>query len=75
MIELKIKTGVKLQYDEGNDVVLVDGKRNRDWEPVFILSGDDEPDFYGFGNIKNKKLYSLSGGIINVKDKKDINLD
>lgn len=68
MIELKTKKGVLLQYDEGKDVVLVDGKQNPDWHPSFIEGGLDDPEFFGFIDLKSKKCYDIYGGVSDVID-------
>ena len=77
MIELKIKNGLKLQYDEKNCEILVNGKLDKNWKPVFIPppEGRDEPDFYGFSDIKAKKLYIPDGEVINITDEDDIDID
>lgn len=74
MIELKLKTGASLTYDEEKGVVLVDGKPNRDWKPAFVPSGEDEPDFFGFINTLQGKLYDVYGNISNVSREDNITL-
>ena len=74
MTELKIKNGLTLSYDDEDKVVLVDGKPSKDWKPVFIPSGDDVPDFYGFLSSKNQILYDIHGEELKITDDNDIKL-
>lgn len=74
MIDLEINDGLTLSYDEKKDKVLVNGKPDKNWTPVFARSGDDEPDFYGFHDNKNKKVYNLNGVVTDIVNEKDIKI-
>ena len=75
MIDLEIKSGVILTYDEDKDRVLVNGKPDRNWKPVFIPSGEDVPDFFGFHDLRTDKVYDVRGDVTNVVDVDDIRID
>lgn len=74
MIDLRLKNGTLLQYDEAADRVLVDGKVTNDWLPSFIPNGNDEPDFFGFVSKKENKCYNIYGGISNITEEDSIKL-
>jgi hypothetical protein len=74
MIDLRIKSGELLQYNESEDKVYVDGKETKEWSPTFVPNGNDEPSFFGFVNHKQKKCYDIYGGITNIHDEYSITL-
>lgn len=74
MIELKLKDGRLLQYNEDSGAVMVEGKEDKDWHPAFLQCGSDEPDFFGFIDLKHKKCYDIYGNISDIKDEDDIKL-
>jgi hypothetical protein len=74
MIELIIKNGLTLSYDEKNEIILVNGKASKDWIPVFIPSGDNDFEFFGFKNRPNNKLYDINGNEIKLTNEDNIKL-
>lgn len=74
MIDLRIKSGDLLQYDESEDKVLLNGKPTKDWSPVFIPNGQEEPTFFGFSDNNKKKCYSIYGTVSDIHDEDSITL-
>lgn len=74
MIELSLKDGTKLEYDDVNDVVKVNGKVDKNWHGSFIENGKDDPTFFGFTDTKTKKCYDIYGGISNISTEDSIKL-
>lgn len=74
MITLKTKNGLTLEYDQEKEIVLVNGKPNKNWKPSFIPSGEDEPDFWGFCDMVYKKVYDVYGGVHPITDEDSIGL-
>lgn len=74
MITLKIKSGQTLSYDEENETLLVDGKLDKNWKASFIPSGDDTPDFFGFVDMKNKRIHDIYGNESKISFDEDIKL-
>lgn len=74
MITLKTKNGLTLEYDQEKEIVLVNGKPNKNWKPSFIPSGEDEPDFFGWVDMTYHKLYDVYGNVSNVVDEDSITL-
>jgi len=74
MIELTIKSGELLQYNESEDKVYVNGKESKEWSPTFIPNGNDEPTFFGFTNKTQKKCYNIYGVVSNIHDEDSITL-
>lgn len=58
MISLIIKK-VELTYNLETNTILADGKPTSEWVPVFIPNKDSDPDFFGFLNKKENKVYDI----------------
>jgi hypothetical protein len=72
MIDLRIKSGELLQYDETEDKVYLNGKVTGSWSPVFVPNGQEEPTFFGFTD--NKKCYSIYGTVSDISNEDSITL-
>jgi len=74
MIELKINDKVILSYDEEVNKVLLNNKVTKDYKAVFIPNGDDEPDFFGFLNLRTNQVHDIYGNKSKISTDKDIKL-
>jgi hypothetical protein len=74
MANLVLKDGTKLQCDLISDKVTVNGKEDKNWSPAFVPSDTDEPDFFGFVNLKSGVCYDIYGGVHPITDEKKIKI-
>lgn len=74
MIELILKDSTKLSYNTETNEVKENGKISRRYSPVFIPSGDDDPDFFGFLNSSTNVVHDIHGNESKLASEKDIKL-
>lgn len=76
MIELVIKGGKKIQYDDTTDTIYVNGVKdaNKSWSPSYIPNGDDEPTFFGFVDKIHGICYDVYGHESKITDEDKIKL-
>jgi len=55
------------EWDSKSKVVKVDGKVNKDWEPIFTENGDDLIS-YGFHNTKTGESIDYLGNKMDITD-------
>lgn len=75
MNELTISSGITLSYQEEEQIILVNGKPNSKWQPVYLSAGNDEPDFYGYYSLENNLIYDILDEVIEVTNQAEIRID
>jgi hypothetical protein len=74
MINLKTNTGATLSYDKVNNVILINGKLNKNWKPVYLPSKNEVLNLFGFLNPSSNIVYDIYGGTTVVRKSEEINI-